>query len=117
MPVWGAWIDNALWFSTDQNSRKARNIAANPHSVVTTDNALEPVVVDGLARLVTDRSEVAMFTDVVRNKYAAEWLEDVYTVDFFDSNLGGGGTYLITPASAFALKESEFTTSPTRWSF
>jgi PPOX class probable F420-dependent enzyme len=117
MPVWGAWFDDHLWFSTDQTSRKARNLRADPRCVATTDNALEPVVLDGVAGLVTDRSDVAKFTDAVRIKYAAEWLEDVYTVDFFDANLGGGATYRVTPTSVFALKASEFTTSPTRWTF
>ena len=117
MPVWGAWFDDRLWFSTDQTSRKARNLQADPRCVVTTDDALEPVVLEGVAEPVTNRSEVARFTGVVRTKYAAEWLEDVYTVDFFDGSLGGGATYRITPTWVFALKTSEFTTSPTRWTF
>jgi hypothetical protein len=84
---------------------------------VTADNALEPVIVEGTAELVTDRSDVVAFTEVVRTKYTAEWIEDVYTVDFFDANLGGGGTYRVTPASVFALRETEFSTSPTLWTF
>ena len=117
MPVWGAWFDDRLWFSTDQISRKARNLRAEARCVVTTDNPLEPVVLDGMAELVTDRAQVVALTEVLRVKYSAEWLEEVYTVDFFDANLGGGGTYRVTPTSVFALKQSEFTTSPTRWRF
>ena len=117
MPVWGAWFDDRLWFSTDQSSRKARNLRADPRCVVTTDDALEPVVLEGLAEPVTDRSDVTRFTAVLRVKYAVDWLEDVYTVDFFDGSLGGGATYRITTTSVFALKASEFTTSPTRWTF
>ncbi len=117
MPVWGAWFRDGLWFSTDQTSRKARNLRNDARCVVTTDNALEPVIVEGTADLVADRSDVVAFTEIVRTKYTAEWLEDVYTVDFFDANLGGGGTYRMTPASVFALKETEFTTSPTLWTF
>ena len=49
MPVWGAWFDTSLWFSTDQTSRKARNLATDPRCVVTTDNALEPVILEGVA--------------------------------------------------------------------
>ncbi len=117
MPVWGAWFDEALWFSTDQMSRKGRNLRADPRCVMTTDNALEPVVLEGLAGMVGDRSQVVAFTEVVRRKYASEWLDDLYTVDFFDGSLGGGATYRIAPTSVFALKASEFTTSPTRWTF
>jgi hypothetical protein len=50
-------------------------------------------------------------------QYTAEWLEDVYTVDFFDASLGGGGTYRMRPNSVFALIENQFTTSPTLWTF
>jgi hypothetical protein len=117
MPVWGAWLDNCIWLSTDQTSRKGRNLRADPRCVVTTDNAQEPVILEGVAGLVTERSEVEVFTGVLRRKYSAEWLDEVYTVDFFDTNVGGGATYRITPVSVFALKETEFSTSPTRWTF
>jgi hypothetical protein len=39
MPVWGVWMDDALWFSSSRGSRKARNLAANAHCTITTDNA------------------------------------------------------------------------------
>jgi hypothetical protein len=115
--VWGTWFDDACWFSSAQTSRKARNLAADNRCVVTTDNALEPVIVDGAAELVLDRAVTARFHEVLRAKYVAEWDDEFYTVDFFDANLGGGGTYQVRPASVFALAASEFTTSPTRWTF
>lgn len=117
MPVWGVWFDEQLWFSTEQASRKARNLSADARCVVATDDPLEPVIVEGSASAVLDRSAVGRFVEVLHDKYASEWMEDVYTVDFFDTNLGGGGTFRITPSSVFALKESEFATSPTRWVF
>lgn len=116
-PVWGVWLDGCLWFSCDLQSRKGKNLAADPRCAVTTEDPLEPVVVDGLAAVVLDRRETIRFTDAVRTKYADEWVEDVYTVDFFDANLGGGATYRVTPASVFGLDEKAFATSPTRWTF
>jgi hypothetical protein len=117
MPVWGAWFDDACWFSSDQTSRKARNVAADNRCVITTDNALEPVVVEGLASLVLDRAVTARFQEMLHAKYSAEWDDDFYTVDFFDATLGGGATYRVGPTSVFALAASEFTSSPTRWTF
>jgi len=117
MPVWGAWFDGRLWFSTDQTSRKARNLRNDHRCLDTTGDALEPVVLEGTSEPVTDRADIVRFTAVLQAKYAAEWLDDLYTVDFFDGNHGGGATYRITPTSVFALKSSEFTTSPTRWQF
>jgi PPOX class probable F420-dependent enzyme len=117
MPVWGAWFGDCLWVSTDQRSRKGRNLRADPRCTVTTDNALEPVVVEGVAHMVTDRGEVTAFADVLSRKYAREWAADVYTVDFFDGTLGGGATYRVVPTTVFALDADRFTTSPTRWAF
>ena len=34
VPVWGVWVDGAVYFGTDRDSRKARNILANPAMVI-----------------------------------------------------------------------------------
>src|SRR5437660_4058888 len=46
-PVWGVWFDDCLWFSCDQTSIKARNIANNPAVVVTNDDPWDQVVLEG----------------------------------------------------------------------
>src|SRR5205807_1130728 len=51
MPVWGIWDAGAVWFCTGGRSRKARNLAADPRCVVATEDALNPVVVEGSARI------------------------------------------------------------------
>src|SRR5260370_41551843 len=43
MPVWGVWMDDALWFSSSRGPRKTRNLAANAHCTIATANAYEPV--------------------------------------------------------------------------
>ena len=111
-PVWGVWLDDGLWFSCSPSSRKARNLAANPSCVMATDDPLEPVVLEGTAARVTEREDVVRYVDAERVKYADEWNEDVYTVEFFE-----GGTYRVTPVSVIALDEKQFSTSPTRWTF
>ena len=116
-PVWGAWFDQTFWFSCDLSSRKARNIKLNPNCVVTTEDPLEPVVLDGMATRVIDRQATARYVDVEREKYASEWNEELYTVDFFDGNLGGGCTDRVEPSTGFGLVERKFASSPTRWTF
>ena len=54
MPVWGVWLDDAFYFSTGRQSRKARNLGANPHCVVSTDRAEEAVILEGLAEEVAE---------------------------------------------------------------
>ncbi len=116
-PVWGVWIKDSLWFSCALGSRKARNLALNPACVAATADTRRPVIIDGRAELIRQRDLVVAFRDALKEKHRSEWQDDVYTVDFFDANAGGGGTYRVVPASVFGLAEDEFTTSPTRWLF
>src|SRR5436305_14409940 len=54
MPVWGMWDDGVLWFSCSGRSRKTLNLRADPRCTISTDNALEPVVLEGVAEGETD---------------------------------------------------------------
>ena len=110
MPVWGVWLDGRLWFSSSLRSRKARNLAADPRCTLTTDDALDPVVVEGVAEQVTDRSAIVAFLDAVNAKYDAD-----LTPDFLDPAVNG--SFAVRPVRAFALNHDDFTGSPTRWSF
>jgi hypothetical protein len=110
MPVWGVWLEGALWFSSSRGSRKARNLATNVNCAITTDNAYEPVVIEGAAVLVTDLSSVASFVAATNQKYKTD-----YSVDFF--NPDSNACFAVRPTWAFGLTESDFTGSPTRWIF
>jgi nitroimidazol reductase NimA-like FMN-containing flavoprotein (pyridoxamine 5'-phosphate oxidase superfamily) len=108
MPVWGAWHEESLWFSSSRRSRKARNLAHNPSVSVTTDNALEPVVVDGIVEFVTDRHAIEAFAQACDAKYDVE-----YGVEFYAS--ADNVCCRVRPTSIFALDSERFTDSPTRW--
>src|SRR5918912_177072 len=58
MPVWGVWLDGAVCFGTDRQSRKARNLAANPAVAVHLESGDEVVVLHGPAVKVTDPERV-----------------------------------------------------------
>jgi hypothetical protein len=110
MPVWGVWAEEALWFSSSLGSRKARNLAANPHCVLTTDNAKEPVVLEGDAELERDLPTIESFVAWINAKYDTD-----YSVDFFDP--ASNACFRVRPTWAFGLTEGDFTGSPTRWRF
>ena len=110
MPVWAVWDQGALWFSSGGRSRKVRNLAADPRCVVTTDSADDPVVVDGVAEIVTDHPALARFIELTNAKYQAG-----LTVDFLDPAVNA--TIRVRPVSAFGLRHEDFTGSPTRWRF
>lgn len=108
MPVWGVWDDAAVWFSSSSQSRKTRNLAANPRAAITTDNPLQPVVVEGNVERVVDHETISSFASRVNEKYGTE-----YSVDFFADN----ACLRVSPLWAFALDEADFTGTPTRWMF
>ena len=110
MPVWGVWIDDALWFSSSRGSRKARNLAGRPACAISTDNAYEPVVIEGEAELIDDAAAIATFVAATNQKYGTD-----YAIDFFSSP--SNACFRVRPAWAFGLTESDFTGSPTRWTF
>jgi hypothetical protein len=110
MPVWGVWHDACLWFSSSLRSRKARNLLADPRFVLTTDDALEPVVVEGRAERVTDLGAIAGMLDVLNRKYQTS-----YDLGFLDPALNA--CFRVRPTWAFGLVESDFSGSLTRWRF
>jgi len=48
-PVWGAFVDDDLFFETAPSTRKARNLARNSAVVVHTESGDEVVIVEGSA--------------------------------------------------------------------
>jgi hypothetical protein len=110
MPVWGVWLDGGLWFSSGMRSRKARNLAVEPRCTLTTDDARNPVVVDGVAGQVIDRAGIEAFVGAVNGKYGGG-----VSVDFLDRAVNG--TFAVRPEWVFAISEDDFSGSPTRWTF
>jgi PPOX class probable F420-dependent enzyme len=107
MPVWGVWLDNQVYFSTGAQSRKARNLAANPHCVVSIELAGEAMSVEGVAKRVDDPAMVQRFAEVYGPKY--EW----------DMTGFAEPLYAVRPMVAFGFiaGTGEFTSTATRWVF
>jgi PPOX class probable F420-dependent enzyme len=105
-PVWGAWLDDAVWFSCSPTSRKTKNLERDPRCSIATDNPYEPVIVEARAARTSDGTAVRAFTDAVNAKYETD-----YDVDFYGDN----ALWVARPTSVFALDEADFPGSPTRW--
>jgi PPOX class probable F420-dependent enzyme len=110
MPVWGVWDGEAFWFSSSLGSRKARNLRADPHCVVNTEDAVDPVVLEGLAVVVTEPTALARMLALENAKYDTD-----YSIDLLDPAVNA--TVRVRPQRAFGLTGQDFAGSPTRWTF
>lgn len=110
MPVWGLWLDGALWFSSSRRSRKLLNLLERPDCVMTTDDPLDPVVLEGRAEVVSDLAVIAYFLDALNAKYGTD-----YRPDFLDPAVNA--TLRVDPDQAIGMLHGDFTGSPTRWRF
>jgi PPOX class probable F420-dependent enzyme len=111
MAVWGLWLDNTFMFSSAATSQKARNLARDPHVVITTENADEAVVVEGEASINEDQQLKRRFVDEYKTKYNWEMTGDE------------GPLFVVLPERAFAFIGTQdnpagsFTNTATRWTF
>jgi PPOX class probable F420-dependent enzyme len=110
MPVWAVWHVGALWFSSSKASRKARNLAADPRCVLTTEDPTNPVVVEGEAELLTETHDLHTLLAAENAKYGTD-----YGIDMLDPAVNSA--YRVRPRWVFGLRAGEFTGSPTRWTF
>ena len=114
------WLDDALYFSTGQSERKARNLEQNTHCVVTTGcNELEglDVVVESDAVRVTDEARFQRLADEYFAKYGELFRFTVRDGGFY---IEGSETevlvYEVAPAKAFGFGKGD-SFSQTRWRF
>jgi hypothetical protein len=123
MPVWGLWVSerDQFFFSCASTSRKAANLRANPQVVITADDTVEVVSVEGLA----DEIDTADHLDLVKRwaaKYGADETDgsaeaEAASAQQLEEFLASTTGFLVRPGRAFGLIEraDEFAQKATRW--
>lgn len=120
-PLLAIWLDGALYFCTGESERKARNLALNPHCVITTGrNTLDGVdiVVEGQAIRVSDRAELAEVAGTFGSKYGAHFTSPEGNWFGLGDTIRGGGVlvFRVPPSTAFGFGKGT-PSSQTRWRF
>jgi nitroimidazol reductase NimA-like FMN-containing flavoprotein (pyridoxamine 5'-phosphate oxidase superfamily) len=114
MPIWCVWHENALYFSTDPTSRKARNFTLNANVSVSTDGAGASVIIEGSVWIVDHRKERELIAKAYAAKY--EWaMEATDDGVKFDDDVETP-LYVVLPALAFGITDDEVS-KMTRWRF
>ena len=111
MVVWGLWLNGRLLFSTGSKSRKARNLAQNPHCVVCSELANEAVIVEGIAEI-ADVAVRRKILPVYERKYKFDMgamKDDILAMK--------EPVFTVRPRVVFGLWEKHFVSKSTRWEF
>src|SRR5580692_5224856 len=111
MVVWGLWHDGRFLFSTGSKSRKAQNLAENPHCVVCTERADEAVIVEGVAEI-ADVAARRKLIPAYERKY--DWDLSKMKEDMLSMK---EPIFAVRPKTVFALWEKYFQSKSTRWRF
>jgi hypothetical protein len=108
IPVWGFWIDGAVFFGTARASRKARNLAHQPRVSIHLDSGDDVVILEGTTVEVdlTDKQMFKKLDAASRAKYKMP-----LTVT------PGSVFYSVYPDVVLAWTEKDFPNNATRWRF
>jgi general stress protein 26 len=107
-PVWGLWIDGALYFGSARTARKTRNLLARPQVVVHRESGDEVVIVEGIAELVEHAALPDGFAAAYGQKYG------------FTPDLNGDPNspyFRVEPKLVMGWLEKDFPNTATRWTF
>jgi len=112
MVIWALWLEGALYFATGSTSRKARNLAENPHCTICTDNAAEAVIVEGSIETEKNVAKIREFLKIYEKKYKFDMsgmADDMLNLK--------EPVFFLRPKIGFGMAEKTFSKSATRWIF
>jgi Pyridoxamine 5'-phosphate oxidase len=108
IPVWGFWIDGAVYFGTARSSRKARNLEHNSAVSIHLDSGDDVVILEGKAVEVdlNDKPTFKKLDAASRAKYKMPLMVMPESV-----------VYSVRPRVVLAWTEKDFPNNATRWEF
>ena len=100
VPVWGVWVDGAVWFGTSPASAKGRNMTRDPRIVVHLESGDDVVILEGEVEFPT-----GPVPDAVAQAYEKKYNHRVERL------------FSLRPRVAQTWTESDFPRNATRWVF
>ena len=110
-PIWGAWVDEAFWMEGGPNTRRFKNLATNPATVVTVERGNDAIMLEGDAQRVYELA--GELTGRLLDGYAKYIDSHGYRAEA--ENWNDGGIWRVKPRKVLAW--SNFPKDATRWTF
>ena len=119
MPVGILYVDDVFYFTSGPKTRKARNIARNPNSVISIATHDFDLVVEGSATRVVDPAHLERIADAFKREgWEPTVVKGGLTAKYSAPSAGPPPwqVYQVKPETIFALGTSE-PYGATRWNF
>ena len=119
MPLGVLWVDGALYFTAGPNTRKAKNLARDPHCVITVATHDFDLVIEGEAAKVSDETRLQRIADEFAASGWAPTVRDrAFYAEFSAPSAGPPPweLYEVKPKTVFGLGTTE-PYGATRWRF
>lgn len=103
-PVWAVWVEETLYFGGGPDTRRSRNLDANPHLVIHLESGDDVVIIEGVAEKFTEaNADPALLTRI----------DDAYEAKYGIRH--GTPVWAVHPQVVFAW--TSYPTTVTRWTF
>jgi len=112
MIVWALWMNGLLYFSTGKQSRKAKNLAQNPHCTMCSEKADEGVILEGVVETERDVRCIREFIRRYEKKYKWKLGKMADALLSLEDPV-----YFLRPKVGFGFWEKKFAPTATRWMF
>ena len=110
-PVWGAVVDEVLYFFTERGSVKARNLAADPRLVLHLESGDDVVIVRGTAEQLGRPGDLPAIVAAFAGKYTEP--DDLQYIPAETDVLNE--IYAVRPRSAMVWLLDDYDSSQRRW--
>jgi hypothetical protein len=107
-PVWGVWVDGALWFGTGGNSVTGRNITHDPRVSIHLESGDDTVIMEGIIETLPSAGVPAEVKSASNRKY--EMPEDGEEPE-------GAVWYRFAPRMVLTWIEQDYPATAARWEF
>jgi hypothetical protein len=106
MGMHGLWHDDAYYFGTSSATRKAKNLALNPHCALISEDMDELIIVEGKAEMIDLGDLPKGLSDASKQKYGWPMRPQ-----------SGGRIYKLSPSVVFAFPLKRGASAVTKWVF
>src|SRR2546427_10515105 len=105
IPLWGMWVEGALYFGTARATRKSRNLLQNPPVSVHLESGDDVIILEGRASEGSDPGNVKQLDAASRAKYKMPLVMIP----------GESVMYRVRPRAVLAWLERDMSGTGTRW--